>query len=109
MNWCRVSLHVAEHDSASLHIHRIGYRVGSAIVGSSIVGNELDDDIRLSIGSVIYSTETQPYEGAYEADALFREQLFPTANKRMLQDFAVHAINYTEAPNEYGTTVTIGG
>ena len=90
MNWCRVALHVAEADGASLHIGG-------------------DDAASLHIGSEIISVQTPPYEGAYEADALFREQLFPTANKRMLQDFTVHAINYTEAPNEYGTTVTIGG
>lgn len=109
MNWCRVALHVVEPDSASLHINKVSYRVGSAIVGSSIVGYELDDDINLSIGSVIYSTETQPYEGAYEADALFSQQVFLTKNKRMVENFTVNAINYTEAPNEYGTTVTIGG
>lgn len=90
MNWCRVALHVAEAGGASLHIGG-------------------DDAASLHIGSEIIGVQTPPYEGAYEADALFREQLFPTANKRMLQDFAVHAINYTEAPNEYGTTVTIGG
>ena len=90
MNWCRVALHVAEADGASLHIGG-------------------DDAASLHIGADIYSVETQPYEGAYEADALFREQLFQTANKRMLQDFAVHAINYTEAPNDSGVTVTIGG
>ena len=50
-----------------------------------------------------------PYTGAYEADALFREQAFPTALKTMRQDFLVHAINYTEAPNDSGVTVTIGG
>ena len=50
-----------------------------------------------------------PYTGAYEADALFRPQVFPTALKTMRQDFLVHAINYTEAPNDFGTTVTIGG
>ena len=50
-----------------------------------------------------------PYQGAYEASALFSEQVFPTALKTMSRDFTVHAINYTEAPNEYGTTLTIGG
>lgn len=50
-----------------------------------------------------------PYEGAYEADALFSEQVFSTASKVMRNDFTVHAINYTEAPNESGITVTIGG
>ena len=49
------------------------------------------------------------YTGSYAADALFSEQVFPTAQKTMLDDFVVHAINYTEAPNQYGTTVTIGG
>lgn len=90
MNWCRVALHVAEPDGASLH-----------------VGG--DDSESLHIGGEIYSVETPPYEGAYEANALFSEQLFMTKNKRMVDNFTVNAINYTEAPNEYGTTVTIGG
>ena len=49
------------------------------------------------------------YDGPYEASALFTAQSFGTADKLMRKDFAVRAINYTEAPNEYGTTVTIGG
>lgn len=49
------------------------------------------------------------YAGPYEADALFSGQTFPTQAKTMARDFTVNAINYTEAPNEYGTTVTIGG
>lgn len=65
--------------------------------------------IDLNIGGEIYGVEIPPYEGAYEANALFREQTFPTKQKRMLDDFTVHAINYTEAPNDFGTTVTIGG
>lgn len=87
---CRVALHVTESDGALLH------------VGS-------DDAAALSIGGEIYSVETPPYEGAYVADALFSQQVFLTRNKRMVDDFTVNAINYTEAPNEYGTTVTIGG
>lgn len=50
-----------------------------------------------------------PYEGEYEARALFSAQTFPTAQKTMKRDFSVRAINYTEAPNEYGKTLTIGG
>lgn len=65
--------------------------------------------VNLNIGAEIYGVETPPYEGSYEADALFREQVFPTNQKRMLDDFTVHAINYTEAPNDSGVTVTIGG
>lgn len=50
------------------------------------------------------------YHGEYVADALFESQVFPTANKRMLNDFTVKAINYTEAPNASGgKTLTIGG
>lgn len=50
-----------------------------------------------------------PYRGEYEADARFSEQVFETARKTMSDDFTVHAINYTEAPNDSGITVTIGG
>lgn len=49
------------------------------------------------------------YDGSYEADALFEAQVFPTKRRVMADDFTVRAINYTEAPNDYGTTVTIGG
>ena len=50
-----------------------------------------------------------PYEGAYVADALFTAQVFPTNGKNMRDDFTVNAINYTEALNDSGITVTIGG
>ena len=49
------------------------------------------------------------YTGDYEADALFSEQVFQTKSMLMSDDFTVHAINYTEAPNDSGITVTIGG
>lgn len=57
----------------------------------------------------IITSEYPDYEGAYAADARFFEQVFPTNQRVMHDDFTVHAINYTEAPNQYGTTVTIGG
>lgn len=57
----------------------------------------------------VVSGDAQPYQGPYEADALFSEQVFATAAKLMTRDFNVHAINYTEAPNDSGVTVTIGG
>lgn len=57
----------------------------------------------------IVATDTEVYEGPYEADALFSPQEFPTSQKLMSEDFHVHAINYTEAPNGSGVTVTIGG
>lgn len=50
-----------------------------------------------------------PYTGSYVADALFSTQVFPTAQKTMRSDFTVNAINYTEAPNDSGITLTIGG
>lgn len=54
-------------------------------------------------------SEYPSYMGAYEADALFSEQVFPTAQTVMRDDFRVHGINYTQAPNGSGVTVTIGG
>lgn len=57
----------------------------------------------------IVATDTEVYEGPYEADALFSPQEFPTSQKLMSEDFHVHAIKYTEAPNDTGITVTIGG
>lgn len=54
-------------------------------------------------------TDAEEYEGPYDASALFSAQTFATARKLMRSDFSVRAINYTEAPNAYGTTVTIGG
>lgn len=63
---------------------------------------------RIEAKSGILSGGT-PYTGEYEANALFSEQVFPTAMKTMSRDFSVHAINYTEAPNESGITLTIGG
>ena len=73
----------------------------------------LDDDCGEAWGTdeyLVTRNETlDEYGGPYEADALFSEQVFPTERKVMAEDFTVHAINYTEAPNEWGTTVTIGG
>ena len=61
-------------------------------------------------GTLSMTSHSYPgYSGAYEADALFSEQVFATSHRVMMDDFTVHAINYTEAPNQYGTTVTIGG
>ena len=77
-------------------------------VASVTISISLPVEVGVGVG-----TQTQrvsdPYTGSYEADATFSEQSFATAGKSMLHDFNVHAINYTEAPNAYGTTVTIGG
>ena len=53
--------------------------------------------------------DAKEYEGPYVASALFSAQTFATSKKLMRSDFSVRAINYTEAPNAYGKTVTIGG
>ena len=84
----------------------MGKIVGTLSGGGEIVGYLSEN--RTIQGSVNVSGIT-PYNGNYEADALFSEQVFPTRSKRMMDDFTVHAINYTEAPNDSGITVTIGG
>lgn len=64
--------------------------------------------LMFDIGTIVESG-VSVYDGSYEADALFTSQTFRTARKVMRDNFLVHAINYTEAPNDFGTTVTIGG
>ena len=66
-------------------------------------------DVQLDVDVPYIGGGLPPYDGSYEADALFSEQVFATKNKSMTDDFTVHAINSTEAPNDYGVTVTIGG
>lgn len=71
------------------------------------------DQLMVEWGSGEYipmqATDADEYEGPYVASALFQSQSFDTARKLMRDNFAVRAINYTEAPNESGVTVTIGG
>ena len=64
---------------------------------------ESTEYIRMRAGSA------EDYGGPYEVNPMFVRQTFPTAKKLMNEDFEIRAINYTEAPNQYGTTVTIGG
>lgn len=73
---------------------------------SAVISAEATIDV--DIGAKLFD-RSDFYSGSYAADALFHEQTFPTASKIMSRDFKVHAINYTEAPNSSGVTVTIGG
>ena len=57
----------------------------------------------------VRAVPVEDYQGPYEAQALFSPQTFATSDRYMTDDFRVNAINYTEAPNESGITVTIGG
>lgn len=84
------TLHVEPHRAIALHVAEA-------------------DSPTLSVGGEVYASDVPEYDGEYEARALFSEQVFGTARKKMRGDFTVRAINYTEAPNEYGTTLTIGG
>ena len=80
--------------------------MGGAITAAEIAGTVAGAALT---GTVALASDVADYPGPYEASALFAAQSFGTAGKLMRKDFAVRAINYTEAPNEYGTTVTIGG
>lgn len=83
---------------------------GQTVTVSSAVGKVTARSPSYSVGvaSGLLSGGT-PYTGEYEARALFEQQVFPTRSKTMADDFTVHAINYTEAPNGSGITLTIGG
>ena len=82
----------------------------SAVISeeATIAAISTEAAIDVDIGAKMFD-RSDFYSGSYAADALFHEQTFPTASKIMSQDFKVHAINYTEAPNNSGVTVTIGG
>jgi hypothetical protein len=73
------------------------------------VSVRLPEKFKMGVKTGIIEATFPDYEGEYEVDSRFSEQIFPTKLKTMRDDFTVHAINYTEAPNEYGTTLTIGG
>ena len=90
----------------AIEIRHSGETVTVASRNGTVVARSPSYKVSLKTGIVIGGI---PYTGEYEAKALFTEQVFPTATKTMRDDFTVKAINYTEAPNEYGTTLTIGG
>ena len=92
----------------------------SGVISSKTISDIIDNDISLSgnissvatiqDGSVIYGKPVAAtYKGPYQAPALFQEQSYETKGLLMKDDFKVAAINYTEAQNEDGITVTIGG
>lgn len=85
------------------------YIIGKLAGEASYSGSISVSDSGTIVGTVAMPVAEKPYTGSYEADALFVEQVFHTKSRSMTDDFTVHAINYTEAPNDWGTTVTIGG
>lgn len=86
---CRVTLHVAESDGALLHV-------------------DSDNAAALSIGGEIYSVETPPYEGAYEATPSQETQVFATAGKRIEENFTVNPIPWYYGLITYnGSTITV--
>ena len=73
----------------------------------------LQPSLQVTWGSTEYiemrAVPVDDYEGPYSAVPSYSSQTFDTANRYMTDDFTVNAINYTEAPNDSGITVTIGG
>lgn len=105
-----VDLSIGADVSLDMHVDG-GYKADLFVAVDSSANLEVADGAaaNLEIGAEFIAVSAPVYRGAYEADALFSEQLFNTKNKRMVDDFTVHAINYTEAPNDSGVTLTIGG
>lgn len=65
----------------------------------------------ISVGPVEIVRRALPdYEGEYEATPTLEEQVMPTKNRSMLDDFVVHEIPYFETSNPSGGyTAIIGG
>lgn len=56
----------------------------------------------------IIEREAERYEGLYEATPSWDEQVYPTADKVLFDDFTVHSIVKLEVPNiAGGLTLTI--
>lgn len=84
-------------------------RVEGRIFAASISGTLSSVSLTGEVVSGGDAVMPQTYSGPYEADARFDNQIFATGMRYMEKDFTVNAINYTEAPNDSGITVTIGG
>ena len=93
--------------------------INGAIVATSIMGQVSAASILGALSVAMVSGEVvaggdivmpPSFDGPYEANARFVAQTIPTRMRYMEQDFEIHAINYTEAPNDGGGfTITIGG
>ena len=75
-----------------------------SVHSSTILGN-------ISLGAIeIVKRDLPNYEGDYEATPSVREQVFPTKDRSMREDFVVHKIPYFETSNPSGGyTAIIGG
>ena len=79
-------------------------RIKGSINSSTVLGT-------ISIGTVeIIRRDFPNYTGEYEAIPMIEEQILPTKNKSMLDNFVVHEIPYFETSNPSGGyTAIIGG
>lgn len=95
--------------SASIDGEMTASRVEGRIFAASVSGTLSIASLTGEVVSGGDAVMPPTYLGPYEADARFDDQTFATGMRYMAKDFTVNAINYTEAPNDSGITVTIGG
>ena len=78
--------------------------LNGSVNSSTILGN-------ISLGTIeIVRRDFPNYTGEYEATPTVEEQILPTKNKSMIDDFIVHEIPYFETSNPSGGyTAIIGG
>ena len=82
------------------------------VIDETVIEWQLDDDVGLTWGTDEY-VETrgaylEDYEGPYEANPTFSEQVFSTTEKVMTDDFTVNGILKLEVDNDAGgLTLTI--
>ena len=80
-----------------------------SLISGSINSSTILGDIKIGTVQII-RRDFPNYRGEYEATPSIGEQIFPTKNKSMLDNFVIHEIPYAETSNPSGGyTAIIGG
>ena len=81
----------------------------NSVLRGSLGSSTILGDIKIGTVQII-RRDFPNYDGEYEATPSIAEQVLPTKNKSMLEDFVVREIPYAETSNPSGGyTAIIGG
>lgn len=74
----------------------VTFKETSTVLDASFSDN---DHLLMSEIQIDYSGDPSvPYDGPYDATPTINRQVFPTKNKKMLDDFTVQKVPYKEEP-----------